>query len=68
MLKKDNIYEKIAKDVETRLDNSNYELVRALPKGRNEKNIGLINDELSEKIMTKFVKLTAKTWYYNLVK
>ena len=35
MLKKDNIYEKIAKDVETRLDNSNYEIVRALPKGRN---------------------------------
>ena len=68
MLKKDNIYEKIAKDAETRLDNSNYEIVRALPKGRNEKNIGLINDELSEKIMTKFVKLTAKTWYYNLVK
>ena len=69
MLKKDNIYEKIAKDAETRLDNSNYEIVRALPKGRNEKNIGLINDELSEKIMTKFVKLRTKTWYYyNLVK
>ena len=69
MLKKDNIYEKIAKDAETRLDNSNYEIVRALPKGRNEKNIGLINDELSEKIMTKFVKIRTKTWYYyNLVK
>ena len=69
MLKKDNIYEKIAKDAETRLDNSNYEIVRALPKGRNEKNIGLINDELSEKIMAKFVKRRTKTWYYyNLVK
>ena len=66
MLKKDNIYEKIAKDAETRLDNSNYEIVRALPKGRN---IGLINDELSEKIMAKFVKRRTKTWYYyNLVK
>ena len=36
-IKTDGIYEKIAKDVETRFDASNYELDRPLPKGTNKK-------------------------------
>ena len=57
----DNIYKKIAENVETRFDTSNYELNIPLPKGKNKKGIGLIEDELGRKIMTKFVGLRAKT-------
>ena len=53
-LKTDDIYKDIAKYVETRFDTSNFELDRPLPKGKNKKVIGLINDELGGKIMTKF--------------
>ena len=59
-IKTDNIYKDIAEDVETRFDSSNYELGRPLPKGKNEKVIGLMKDELGGKIMTKFVRLRAK--------
>ena len=45
------IYKDITKDVENRFDTSNYELDRPLPKGENEEVIGLIKDELGEKIM-----------------
>ena len=45
-------------------DTSTYELDRALPKAKNEKVIGLMNDELGGKIMTKFVRLRAKTYNY----
>ena len=38
--------------METRFDTSNYESDRPLPKGKNERVIGLIKDELSQKIMT----------------
>ena len=37
--KTDNIFEEIAKDVKTRLETSNYELDRPLPKGKNEKQV-----------------------------
>ena len=60
-IKADNIYKKIAENVETRFDTSNYELNIPLPKGKNKKGIGLIEDELGRKIMTKFVVLRAKT-------
>ena len=60
-IKADNIYKKIAENVETRFDTSNYELNIPLPKGKNKKGIGLIEDELGRKIMTKFVGLRAKT-------
>ena len=33
-IKIDDIYKNIAEDVETRFDTSNYELDRALPKGK----------------------------------
>ena len=40
---------------------SNYELDRALPKGRNKKVIGLMKYELSGKIITDFAALRPKT-------
>ena len=51
------IYNDIAKDIETRFDTSNYELDRPLPKGGKKKVIGLMKDELGGKMMTKFVGL-----------
>ena len=54
-IKRDDIYKNIAEDVETRFDTSNYELEfnyidRPLLKGKNKKVIGLMKDELKEKI------------------
>ena len=43
------IYKDIAEDVETRFDNSNYELNRPLPKGKNKKVIDVMKDELDKK-------------------
>ena len=51
----DEIYKYIAEDVERRFVTSNYELDSSLPKGKNEKVIGLMKDELGRKTMTKFV-------------
>ena len=67
--KTDDIYKEILKDVETKLNTSNYELEynsidRPFSKGRNRKVIGLMKDELSGKIMRKFVGLRAKTYSY----
>ena len=62
--KTDGIYKDIPEDVETRSDTSNYESGRPLPKGKNKKVIGLMKDELGGKIMTKFVRLRAKTYNY----
>ena len=44
-IKTDDIYKDIAEDVETRFDTSNYELDRALPKGKNKNVIGLMKDD-----------------------
>ena len=63
-IKSDDIYKDIAEDVETKCDTSNYKLDRPLPKGRNKKIIGLIKNELGQKIMTKFVGLRARTYSY----
>ena len=45
-------YADIANDVEKRLDTSNYEVSRPLPKGKYNNVIGLMKDELGGKIMT----------------
>ena len=62
--KKDDVYKIIAEDVEARFDTSNYELNRRLPQQKNKKVIGLMKEELSHKIMTKFVGLRAKAYSF----
>ena len=47
----DDSYKDIAEDVENRFDTSNYEIHRLLPKAKNEKVIGLMNNELGREIM-----------------
>ena len=66
-IKADDIFKDITEDVETRFDTSSYELEcisieRPLLKGKNEKVIGKMKDELGGKIMIKFVRLRAKTY------
>ena len=63
-IKKEDFYENIAGDVEKRFDMSNHEVNRPLPKGKNKKVIGLMNDELGGKIMTEFAVLRPKTYSY----
>ena len=68
-IKTDDIYKRIAKDLESRFDTSNYELGcnsidRPLPEGKNEKLIGLMKNELDGKIMTKFFAQRAKSFSY----
>ena len=58
--KVNDIYKGIAKDVEARFDTSNYELERLLPTEKNKRGIGLMKDELGEKIVKEFVGLRAK--------
>ena len=53
-VKTDEIYEDIAKDVETRLDDSN------LPKEKNKKVIGLMKDELGKQIIKELFGFRAK--------
>ena len=55
------IYKDITEDAETRFDMSNFELDRAIPKGKNKKVIGLLKDYLGGKIMKEFDTLKAKT-------
>ena len=62
--KTDVIYKDIAEDVETRYNNSNFEIDRPLPKGKSQKVIGLLKDELGRQIMKKFVGLRANKYSY----
>ena len=57
----EDIYADIVKDVGPRFDSSNYEIDRRLPK---EKVIGIMKDELGERIMKEFTALRAKTYSY----
>ena len=59
-VKTEDIYKVIAKDVEKRLDTSNYELEIPLPKEKTKKVIGLMNNELGGKTMEEFVRSRAK--------
>ena len=63
-IKTDDFYEDNADDVEKRFDTSNYEVNRPLPIEKNKKVIRLIKDELEGKIMTKFVTIRPKSYYY----
>ena len=58
-VKTDDNYKDIAEDFETIFDTSNYDLERPLPQLK-KKVIGLIKDQLSQKLMKKFVGLRAK--------
>ena len=44
-IKRDNIYNDIAEDFETKFDTSNYELDRPLPKVKNKKVVGSMKDD-----------------------
>ena len=63
-VKTDNIYKTVAEDVETRFDTSNFELDRAVPKGKKKDDIELMKDELGRKIMKELFGLRAKTYSY----
>ena len=63
-IKTEDFYKDIANDVEKRFDTSNYDVNRPLPKGKNKKVIGLMNDRLGGKIMTEFAALRPKTYSY----
>ena len=54
----------IANDVEKRFDTLNYEVNRPLPIGINKKVIGLMKDELNNKVITEFITLRPKTYSY----
>ena len=47
-----------------RFDTSNYDVDKPLPKGMNKKVIGLMKDELGEKIIAEFVALRPKAYSY----
>ena len=63
-IKTKEFYKDIANDVEKRFDTSNYEVNRPLPTGNNTKVIGLMKDKLGGKIITEFVTLRPKTYWY----
>ena len=63
-IKTNEFYKDIDNDVEKRFDTSNDEVNRPLPTGKNKKVIGLMKDELGEKIITEFVTLRPKTYSY----
>ena len=66
-IKTEDFYKDIADDAEKRFDTSKYddECDKQLPKGKNKTLIGLMKDELGgEKIMTKFIALTPKSYSY----
>ena len=63
-IKAEDFYKDISHDVEKRFDISNYDVNRPLPTGKNKQVIGLMKDELGEKIMTEFVTLRPKTYSY----
>ena len=62
ILKLKDFYEDIANDVE-KFDSSNYEVYKPLPTGK-KKMIGLMKDELGEKIMKEFLAIRPKTYSY----
>ena len=64
-IKTNDICKDIAEDFETIFNTSNYELNSHCLREKNKKVIGLMKDELSGKIMTKFViALRARTYSY----
>ena len=54
----------ITEDFEARFDTANYELDRSLHKAKIKNVIGLVKDELGEKITKEFVAIRRKTYSY----
>ena len=63
-IKTKDFYKDIAHDVEERLDTSNYDVDRPLPKRENKIVMGLMKDKLGGGIITEFVALRPKTYSY----
>ena len=63
-IKTDDIFQDIVGDTKTGFDTSNYELARPFPKGKTEKVIGLMKNDLGGKILIKLVGPKAKTYSY----
>ena len=63
-VKANDIYKNNPEDADTRFDTLNFELNRALPKGKNRKVIWLMKDKLGGQITKEFVRLRAKTYNY----
>ena len=61
-VKTDDIYKDISEVIERRFDTSNNELEKVLPKEKSNNVIGVMNDELSRKVMKEFVGLRAKPY------
>ena len=68
-IKAEDFYEDIANDVEARFNTSGYSKTdfRPLPISLNKKVIGLMKDELGGKIMTEFVALRPKLYFYKVL-
>ena len=64
-IKTNDFYKDISIDIDKRFDTSNYEINRPLPTGKNKKVIGLMKDELGGKIITEFVTMRPKTYFYS---
>ena len=64
LIKTEDFYRDIADDVEKRFHTSNYDVNRLLPSGKSKKVTRLMKNELGGKIMTEFVALRPKTYYY----
>ena len=63
-IKANDFYKDISDDVDNRFDTSNYEAERPLPIGKNKKVIGLMKNELGGEIITEFIALRPKTYFY----
>ena len=63
-IKTEDFYADIADDVQKRFDTSGYIPDRSLPVGLNKNFIGLMKDELGGAIMTEFVALRQKLYFY----
>ena len=67
-IKTDDIYKDVAGDVKARFDTSNYDAddKRPLQIGVNNKEIGLMKDELGGKIIIEFIALGQKMYAYKI--
>ena len=60
----ENFYDDVAGDVKERFNMSGFTQNRHLPMGEHKKVIGLMKNELEEKIMTEVVALRPKSYAY----